>query len=63
MKKIIMAAIDRIIDFDSSEEAAAYIEKLREKKSIFRIVSREEVNRRCRIRIQEQYNNVPLIEG
>ena len=35
MKKVIAACIDRIFEFDSQEEAAAYIEKLRSLEKTF----------------------------
>ena len=57
MKKIIEACIDRILEFDTQEEAAEYLEALRNKKTAFRIVNREAVNGKYRIRVQEQYNN------
>lgn len=41
MKKIIEACIDRILEFDTQEEAAEYLEALRNKKTAFRIVNRE----------------------
>ena len=54
MKKIIEACIDRILEFDTQEEAAEYLEALRNKKTEFRIVNREAVNGKYRIRVQEQ---------
>lgn len=51
MKKIIEACIDRILEFDSSEEAAKYMENLRNKKVEFRVISREMVDNKCRIRV------------
>lgn len=51
MKKVIAACIDRIIDFDSPEEAAKYIAGLRDKKTEFRILYREEVNGKYRVRV------------
>lgn len=63
MKKIIEACIDRILEFDTQEEAAEYLERLRNKKTEFRIVNREAVNGKCRIRVQEQYNKNPMISG
>ena len=63
MKKIIAACIDRIIEFDTQQEAATYLEGLRAKKTEFRIVNREEVNGKYRIRIQERYNKSPMIEN
>lgn len=62
MKKIIAACIDRLIEFDSSEEAATYVEGLREKKSDFVIVKCEEISGKYRLRIKEQYNKNPLLK-
>lgn len=56
MKKVIAACIDRVLEFDTQQEAAKYLETLRDKKSEFRILNREEVAGKYRIRIQEQYN-------
>lgn len=53
MKKVIAACIERILDFDTPEEAAAYIEGLRNKKTDFVIVSREEAGGKYRIRVKE----------
>lgn len=63
MKKVIAACIDRIFEFDSQEEAAAYVEKLRGLKKVFRIVWRDDVGNKYRVRIQEQYNSSPMIEN
>ena len=63
MKKIIEACIDRILEFDTQEEAAEYLETLRNKKTEFRIVNREDVSGKYRIRVQEQYNKSPMISG
>lgn len=63
MKKVIAVCIDRILEFDTQQEAADYLEGLRNKKSVFRIVNREENNGKYRIRVQEQYNKAPMIEG
>ncbi len=62
MKKVIAACIDRIIDFDSPEEAAKYVDGLRDKKKDFRILYREAVDGKYRVRFQEQYNSSPMIE-
>lgn len=63
MKKIIEACIDRVLEFDTQEEAAEYLEALRNKKTEFLIVNREAVNGKYRIRVQEQYNKSPMISG
>lgn len=62
MKKVIAACIDRVLEFGTQNEAANYIEGLRSKKSEFRVLRREEVGGKYRVRIQEQYNKSPLIE-
>lgn len=62
MKKVVAACIDRILEFDTQQEAAKYIGALRDKKSDFRILRREDVGGKYRIRIQEQYNKSPMIE-
>lgn len=62
MKKVIAACIDRILEFDTQEEAAKYLEALRGREGKFRILYREEVGGKYRIRIQEQYNKNPMIE-
>lgn len=62
MKKVIAACIDRILEFDTQNEAANYIEGLRSKKSEFRVLRRDEVGGKYRIRIQEQYNKSLMIE-
>ncbi len=63
MKKVIAACIDRILEFDTRQEAVNYLEGLRIKKTEFRIVNREEIGGKYRIRIQERYNKSPMIEG
>lgn len=63
MKKVIAACIDRVLEFDTQEEAANYLETLRDKKTEFRIVNREAVNGKYRIRVQEQYNKSPMLFG
>ena len=63
MKKVIAACIDRVLEFDTQQEAAKYLETMRYKKSDFRVLNREEVAGKYRIRIQEQYNKSPMIEG
>lgn len=62
MKKVIAACIDRVLEFDTQAEAAKYLDGLREKKTDFRIVNREEVGGKYRVRIKEQYNKSPMIE-
>lgn len=63
MKKVIAACIDRVLEFDTQNEAAKYIAGLRDKKTEFRILYREEVSGKYRVRVQEQYNKSPMIEN
>ena len=63
MKKVIAACIDRVLEFDTQDEAAKYLETLRNKGCEFRVLHPEEVGGKYRIRIQEQYNKSPMIEG
>lgn len=63
MKKVVAACIDRVLEFDTQNEAAKYLETLRDKKSKFRVLKREEVAGKYQIRIQEQYNKSPMIDG
>ena len=63
MKKVIAACIDRVLEFDTQQEAANYLDNLREKKSEFRILHREETGGKYRIRVKEQYNKSPMIEN
>lgn len=62
MKKVIAACIDRVLEFDRQEEAAAYIEKIRTDKKHFTVINRTEHEGKYRIRIKEQYNNSPLLD-
>jgi hypothetical protein len=62
MKKIVAACIDRILEFDTQAEAVKYLGGLREKETDFRILNREEINGKYRIRVKEQYNKNPMIE-
>ena len=43
MKKVIAACIDRVLEFDTQDEAAKYLETLRNKGGEFRVLHREEV--------------------
>lgn len=63
MKKVIAACIDKILEFDNQEEAANYIEGLRNKKANFKILYREQIGNKHRIRVQEAYNKCPMIEN
>ena len=56
MKKVVMAGIDRVLEFDTLEEADKYLDTLRVK-------GRKTVGTKTRLRVLEQYNKSPLIEG
>ncbi|MEY8317720.1 hypothetical protein AALB19_10470 [Oscillospiraceae bacterium 50-58] len=61
MKKVLKACIDQLLEFDSREEAVAFVENLRDKGQRFNVSSREEVNGKFRIRIQREYNRNDLL--
>lgn len=61
MKKVIAAAIDRILEFDTQDEVAKYIEGLRAKKSNFRILYHVKIDGKYRLRVQKPYNKSPMI--
>lgn len=61
-RRIVAACIDRLIEFDTQQEAATYLEGMKNKKADYVLVNREEVNGKYRIRIKEQYNSNPMIE-
>ena len=61
MKKVIAACIDRVLEFDTQNEAAKYLETLRDKGSEFRILHREEIGGKYRIRIQEPVSYTHLL--
>ena len=61
MKKVVSACIDRILEFDSQEEAVDYLEGLRKKKANFQVMSRNAEGGKYRVRVREQYNKSPLL--
>lgn len=61
MKKLIAACIDRILEFDTQQEAQAYLKKRHDKN--FRIVSQGQNQGKYRLRVQEQYNQSPMIDS
>lgn len=63
MKKVVAAGIDRVLDFDTLEEADRYLDGLRVKGAEYRVMWRKEVCSKIRLRVVEQYNKNPLIEG
>lgn len=62
MKKVISACIEQVLEFDTQQEAADYLEKVRSSGKGFRIVNREEAGEKYRIRIQLQYNKSSMID-
>lgn len=64
MKKVIAACIERVLEFDSPEEAKEYLDGLKAAGKKFRIIWDCDVSgEKKQIRIQEQYNKSPMIEG
>jgi len=63
MKKVVMAGIDRVLEFDTLEEADKYLDTLRVKGAEYRVIWRKTVGTKTRLRVLEQYNKSPLIEG
>ena len=61
MKKVLEACIDQLLEFDSPDEAAAFVDDLRQRQQRFNVSSREEVNGKMRIRIQWAYNGNRLL--
>ncbi|MCI8811575.1 MAG: hypothetical protein HFF84_16090 [Oscillibacter sp.] len=61
MKKVLEACIDQVLEFDSLDEAAAFVDDLRQRQPRFNVSSREEVNGKMRIRIQRTYNGNRLL--
>ena len=61
MKKVLEACIDQLLEFDSPDEAAAFVDDLRQRQQRFNVSSREEVNGKRRIRIQRAYNGNRLL--
>lgn len=62
MKKIVAACIDRILEFDTPQEAKDYLDGMRNKGSNFRLeYDVEAPGGKRRIRIKEQYNKAPMI--
>jgi hypothetical protein len=62
MKKVVAACIDRILEFDTQDEAVSYIEAVFKKNSVFRILYHEKIEGKYQVRIREQYNKSPMIE-
>lgn len=63
MKKVISACIDRILEFDSPAEGKQYLDDLKAAEKQFRVMWQQENGGKFQIRVQEQYNKSPMIEG
>jgi len=63
MKKVIAACIEQVIEFETQEEAAKYLESVRNSGKEFRILNREEADGKYRIRIQLQYNKNEMLKS
>ena len=61
MKKVLEACIDQVLEFDSPDEAVAFVDDLRQRQQRFNVSSRKEVNGKMRIRIQRAYNGNRLL--
>lgn len=59
---MIAAGIDRVLEFDTLEEADRYLDGLRVKGAEYRVMWRKEAGSKIRLRVKEQYNKSPLIE-
>ncbi len=63
MKKVIAACIDRVFEFDTTDEAKGYLNGLKSSGKRFRVLWDEATDNGGRkIRVQEQYNKSPMIE-
>lgn len=63
MKKLVLACYDKVIEFDTKEEAEIYIKTLEVRKKDYSISNKFEYQGKYRLRVQEQYNNVPLLKN
>lgn len=64
MKKVISACIDKVLEFDSPAEGKAYLDNLKKAGKQFRVMYECDVaGGKRQIRIKEQYNKSPMIEG
>lgn len=63
MKKVIAAAIIRVLEFDNIREMYVYIGKLRERGQIHKVIyHHEQKDGKIWLRIATSYNNSPLID-
>ena len=63
MKKVLAAAIVKVLEFDSSEEAREYLDSMKAAGKNFRVQWESDgSDGKRQIRIQEQYNKSPMIQ-
>lgn len=63
MKKVLSAAIVKILEFDSPEEAKEYLDGMKAARKNFRVMWECDVaGGKRQIKIQEQYNKSPMIQ-
>lgn len=58
MKKEIAACLDRILEFDTQNEAALYLELLRAKRCEFRVLHRRKVGEKYQIRFKNSMTEI-----
>lgn len=64
MKKVLSACIDQVIQFDSEAEVDRYVNDLKFKKQVFKVMWTNTFdNGKVQIRIKKQYNNHFMEEG
>ncbi len=62
MKKVISAAIVKILEFDSPDEAKKYLDSMKAAGKNFRIMWECDIaGGKRQIKIQEQYNKSPML--
>lgn len=62
MKRIISAAIVKIIEFDSMDEAKKYLDEMKAAEKNFRVMWECDLaGGKRQIKIQEQYNKSPML--
>lgn len=63
MKKVVSAAIVKILEFGSLDEAREYLDGMKAAGKNFRVMwERDVADNKRQLKIQEQYNKNPLIQ-
>lgn len=63
MKKVIAAAIVRVLEFDNAAEAQSYLESLQLRQKIYKAINqKQQKDGKVWLRIATNYNSSPLIE-